>query len=153
MNRIFIILLVINLTFKLNSDAQNVTVEPKVNQLLNDLIRGLQVQNIEESEKIVLGCVHSSLKTEDGKRLIRDVFEYSFQKAHEVAALYQYPVLVARMREKGQTTVGHEPNTEQGRIVEYYLSKKSKDNGLPAPVQVFFPASGGNPTIYYLGGL
>lgn len=135
------------------SPAQVLSIEPQVEQLLNELLRGLQLNNTEEAEKIVAACVHGGLLNTGENRLSRDVLDYSFKKARESASLYQYPVQVVRVREKNITSVGNEQNAESGRVVEYYLAKKNREHGLPAPVQVFFPSHGGKPKILYIGGL
>ena len=63
------------------------------------------------------------------------------------------PVKITCVRPNEVTAIGHGPTAEEGRAVDYFIAKKDGQAGMPAPVTVFFPASGGPPRVSYLGSL
>ena len=101
----------------------------------------------------IVPYVHRSLLDASGKSLTADVRSFSFKKAHAAAGVYANPVKITRVRPNEVTAIGYGPTAEQGRAVDYFIAKKDGQAGMPAPVTVFFPASGGPPRVSYLGSL
>lgn len=60
---------------------------------------------------------------------------------------------ITRVRPSNVMEIGFGPTAEAGRVEDCFIAKKEGVRGLPAPVTVFFPASGGPPRIAYLGSL
>ncbi len=128
--------------------------EATVAALLNATLGVLQQNRDEEAAAVaILPYLHRSLLDASGSRLTTDVRSFSFKKAHGAAALYANPVKITRMRASTITAIGLGPTAERGRLVDYFVAKRDGVAGMPAPVTVFFPASGGPPTVSYLGSL
>lgn len=121
--------------------------------LLNAALSALNIENFDESVQAILPYVHKSLKNRTGTDLTTDIRQFSFKKAHANARFYAHPVHVTRVRENAVTGIGFGDTAEMGRTVDYFIAKKEGVDGLPAPVTVFFPSSGGPPRVSYLGSL
>jgi hypothetical protein len=129
-------------------------VEPTtIAELLNATMTALLVADEAESARAILPYVHKSLKKAGQTELTADVRQFSFKKAHSNARFYAVPVQVTRVRENAVTGIGFGDTAEMGREEDHFLAKKEGVNGLPAPMTVFIPASGGPPKISYLGSL
>ena len=103
----------------------------------------------------VLPFVHSSLMNRDRNNLGQDELNYQFKKAHSNAGFYRIPVVVTRIQQLNTSEIGH-PSVgtyERGRERKYWVAKREGVAGLPAPIVVFFPESGGDPKISYVGSL
>lgn len=135
------------------SFAQNLEVNPKAEILLNDFIKALSIQDANESAKECLKYVHKSLKNTTGEDLTKDLRDFSFKKAHSNAKFYASPVKITRVRKNKVTAIGFQETGEKGDEYSYFISKKNGVNGMPAPVNIFFPADGGEPKISYMGSL
>ena len=123
-------------------------------QLLNATLMALQQNRDEEAAaRAVLPYLHRSLMDATGANLTTDVRQFSFKKAFGAAPLYASPVKVTRVRPNNVTEIGFGPTAERGRSVDYFVAKRDGQPGMPAPVTVFFPASGGPPKVTYLGSL
>lgn len=128
--------------------------EPKAMELLNKFLEALLIEDADASAKALLPLVHKSLMDDNGDDLTRDLRSFSFKKAHSNAKFYQSPVRVTRVRKTdSRTAIGYGDSAEKGRIEDYFIAKKQGVNGMPAPVQIFFPANGGEPKIAYMGSL
>lgn len=101
----------------------------------------------------VIPFVHRSLLDEAGKKLSNDVRQFSFKKAHTDAGHYENPIRITRTRAGSASGLGYGAAAEKGQTVDYFIAKRDPDKGMPAPVTIFFPASGGPPKVAYLGSL
>jgi hypothetical protein len=128
-------------------------IDPRATHLLNQFLAALQIPDPDESANAVLPLVHVSLKTNDRTDLTRDLRSFSFKKANENAKFYAVPVSITRVRTMGTTGIGFGETAENGKVVDYFIAKNAGVNGMPAPIKVFFPASGGHPTVSYMGSL
>jgi hypothetical protein len=127
---------------------------PEAMEVLNKFMEALMIADADKSAQEVMKYVHKSLVNDEGTDLIRDLRSFSFKKAHSNAKYYQIPVVVTRVRKTDKrTAIGYDNKAEAGRIEDYFVAKKKGANGLPAPVQIFFPADGGTPRIAYMGSL
>lgn len=124
-----------------------------ITDLLNATMTALLIEDEAESAKAILLYVHKSLKKAGGAELTTDVRQFSFKKAHDNAKFYAFPVQVTRARENAVTGIGFGDTAEMGRTEDHFLAKKEGQAGLPAPMTVFIPASGGPPKVSYLGSL
>ncbi|MDP2388211.1 MAG: hypothetical protein Q8M29_17690 [Bacteroidota bacterium] len=136
-----------------SSIAQNIEVNPKAETLLNDFMKALAIKDADESAKECLKYVHKSLKNASGDDLTKDLRNFSFKKAHDNVKFYANPVKITRVRKNGVTAIGFKETGEKGDEYSYFISKKSDVKGMPAPVNIFFPADGGEPKISYMGSL
>jgi hypothetical protein len=123
-------------------------------QLLSATLAALQ-QNRDEDAAVraIVPYVHRSLLDATGAQLTTDVRQFSFKKAFGAAPLYGVPVKVTRTRPSNVTAIGFGATAERGRSVDYFVAKRDGQAGMPAPVTVFFPESGGAPKVSYLGSL
>lgn len=134
--------------------ASNDPREASVPALLSSTLSALQQNRDEEAAAAaIVPYLHRSLLDASGTHLSTDVRSFSFKKAHVTAGLYTIPVTITRVRPSTTTAIGYGGAAEQGRLVDYFVGKRPGVNGMPAPVTVFFPASGGPPKVAYLGSL
>lgn len=129
------------------------TNDPRAVTLLNDFLKALLIEDFNQSAKAVMPFVHKSLLNNNGDNLTQDLLNFSFKKAHSNAKFYTNPVNITRIRETSTTAIGFGNTAEAGKVVDYFIGKKSGVAGMPAPVKVFFPANGGAPKISYMGSL
>jgi hypothetical protein len=116
-------------------------------ELINQLLVALKIEDGNRRLQAVVGLVHRSLLTSDGRDLDWNIKNYSYRKAFQSAHMYKYPAVVARTSEKRDQVVGFAESVERGWVQTYYLEVKSGGGGMPAPVQIFFPASGDPPKV------
>jgi len=138
------------------SQAQLTTkdTDAKAMEVLNKFMDALMVTDDDASAQEVLKYAHKSLFNSNGDGLSKDLRDFSFKKAHNNAKFYQIPVRITRVRKTNTSTaIGYGESAEKGRIEDYFVAKKQGVNGMPAPVQIFFPANGGEPKIAYMGSL
>jgi len=99
-----------------------------------------------------LPLLHRSLLTPDGADIDPSVKKVAWKKAVANAAGLEAPVQIARVRSKGNLTIGEgSRKVERGRVDDYFLARRDKD-ALPARVTIFFPQDG-EPKIYDLSGI
>lgn len=123
-------------------------------QLLSATLVALQQNRDEDAAAhALLPYVHRSLLDASGGQLTTDVRQFSFKKAFGAAQLYVVPVKITRVRPSNVTAIGFGPTAERGRSIDYFVAKRDGQPGMPAPVTVFFPDSGGPPKVTYLGSL
>lgn len=127
--------------------------DPKAEKLLNDFMTALLISESNASAKECLKHVHKSLKNDAQTDLTSDLRRFSFKKAHDNARFYQVPVKITRVRPKNITAIGFGKTAEKGKVVDYFIAKKEGENGMPAPVSIFFPEGSGEPKISYMGSL
>ena len=126
----------------------------EVANLLGATLGALQrTPDAEAAATAILPYLHRSLLDASGAHLTADVRTFSFKKAHGAAGLYANPVKITRVRPSNVTAIGFGPTAEQGRSVDYFVAKRDGVAGMPAPVTVFFPASGGPPKVSGIGSL
>lgn len=133
--------------------SQTAEVDKRAEVLLNDFMKSLLIQDSDASAKACLKCVHKSLINSSGDNLTKDLRDFSFKKAHSNAKFYANPVKITRVRKNKVTAIGFKETGENGTEYSYFISKKEDVNGMPAPVNIFFPADGSAPKISYMGSL
>lgn len=133
--------------------AQDVSPDPKAVELLNNFMKALTISDFEASIKAAIPYMHKTLLNASGKDITPDLRRFGFKKANTGAPGYELPVNVTRVRKTGTTQVGFGPTAEAGAVYDYFIGKKESTGGMPAPVKIFFPASGGAPSIYYIGSI
>ena len=149
------VLFVIGILFSYAAQAQLTTkdTDARAMEVLNKFMEALMIEDADKSAKEVMKYAHKSLFNPNGSDLSKDLRDFSFKKAHNNAKFYQTPVIVTRIRKSSVTGIGYEQTAERGRIEDYFIAKKQGVNGMPAPVQIFFPADGSEPKIAYMGSL
>jgi hypothetical protein len=129
--------------------------DPKAVALLDSFMGALQANggDMDAAIKAAKPFLHRSLLSKDGSDVSPDLRRFSFKKAWENAKFYAAPVKITRMRPTGISAIGFKETAEAGKVVDYFIAKKQGVNGMPAPVKIFFPASGGEPRISYIGSI
>ncbi len=103
-------------------------------------------------EVVAAKLVHASkLDPNNPQQLNADALRFSFKKAFANAKFYEPKVI--RVTATTTTGVGHGATAQLGRLHKYFVAKKPGVNGMPAPIQVFFPEQGGPPVLYDWGSL
>ena len=127
--------------------------DKKAEALINGFMQALLSGDAGAAAQSVLPFVHKSLLNNSGNSLTQDLLNFSFKKAHSNAKFYAHPVVISRVAENKSTGIGFGPTAELGTEFKYWIDKKPGVNGMPAPLNVFFPADGGDPKICYMGSL
>ena len=109
--------------------------------------------DINAAAKKALPIIHRSEYNSAKNGLLADRMSYSFKKAWENAKFYTTPVVVTRVQKQGISAIGFKETAQSGTAYKVWISKKDGVAGLPAPLNVFFPADGSAPTMYYYGSL
>ncbi|MBI3394825.1 MAG: hypothetical protein HY042_03220 [Spirochaetia bacterium] len=77
--------------------------------------------------------------------------QFSYKRAVQNLKFYDVPPRLHQVHTLGVQTVGGSKNAEKGRRDKYFIKKKEGQNGMPAPVHIFFPEGGGEPKILDFG--
>ena len=154
MRRTFVSLAAVLVTLFVSMPAsaiEKIDPNPAAVKLITKFIKAAQIKDSKARLAAILPMLHKSMKTKDGKDLPGNVKNYSYKKACDNAKFYQTTIFEVH---KGRTvTVGFKETAEKGRKDKYFVNKKDGVAGRPAPLHVFFPASGGAPTLINIGSL
>jgi hypothetical protein len=144
-----------SLTFAQNGKVKMDDQDKKAEHLINRLLDSLLIADFDQSAHAVAQLTHKSSLNSERDNLSRDLLDFSFKKAHDNAKFYAHPVKITRIQKTAVTAIGHSSNdtAEAGEERKYWIAKKPGVNGMPAPINVFFPADGGHPKINYMGSL
>ncbi len=129
--------------------------DPAAVELLNRFFTILQTPDEVQRLQAVLPLMHKSLLFQDktGITLDRSIREFSYPRALKAMNMYQHPVHVSEVQRGQVTTIGFQDSGERGRVDKYFIAKLPGVTGRPAPIDVFFPESGGNPSLVNFGSL
>ena len=108
--------------------------------------------DLEEAGKLLIAekVVHASKRDKNNPaKLNSDSIRFAFKKAHGNIGMYQ-PTLVRTVL-TGTTAVGFGRTGQKGKLYKYFIAKKDGVNGMPAPVQIFYPENGEDPVVYDFG--
>ena len=133
--------------------VERIAPDPRGVELVNSFLKALSVQDEQVRLQAVLPLMHRSCLTPDGRDLDRNVKEFSYRKACGGVGCYEIPAVVTEVHKGNITTIGFRETAETGRTDKYFVAKKAGVAGRPAPLHVFFPASGGAPTLVNIGSL
>lgn len=122
-------------------------------KLLNEFLTALAIPDEETRLKAVVPLVHKSLLTSDGRDLDNDTKPFSYKKACQNVQFYCNPVKIKYVLKGNTMTVGFQETAEKGRVDRYFVEKKDGVPGMPAPIHIFWPSSGGEPKIINMGSL
>ena len=103
--------------------------------------------------KAALPFIHKSEYDDTGVNLKKDRLDFSFKKAWQNARFYKTPVVITRVQKQNLTAIGFGATAEKGTEYNWCFAKNDGVAGLPAPLNIFFPANGAAPKIYYYGSL
>ena len=103
--------------------------------------------------KAAMPYIHRSEYNNQGTQLMQDRLNFSFKKAWQNAKFYAWPVMVTRIQQQNLSQVGFGETAEAGTGFKVWISKKEGVSGMPAPLNVFFPADGSAPKLNYYGSL
>ena len=124
-------------------------------EVLNTFMKA--ILNNQEDEmaaaKAALPVIHKSEYDDSGTNLKKYRLDFSFKKAWQNAKFYKSPVLITRVQKQNLTAIGFGATAEKGTAYKVWIAKNEGVAGLPAPLNVFFPANGGAPKVYYYGSL
>lgn len=123
--------------------------------IINDFMVAIMNNSGDEmaAAKAALPYIHPSEYDGTGTNLKRDRLEFSFKKAWQNAKFYKVPVSVTRVQRQNITAIGFGATAQAGTAFKVWVAKKDGAGGMPAPLNVFFPADGSSPTVYYYGSL
>ena len=121
--------------------------------LVNALMNALLVDDIDLRIAKVMPLVHKSLLSRDGKSLDPDIRDFSFKKASANVKFYKVPIQIYEVHNGNEVTIGWKETAERGRFTKYFVQKKSKQLGRPAPITLFWPLDGGEPKVVDFGSL
>lgn len=129
--------------------------DQKAEALINTFMTALMIEDFEESARTVFPMVHKSNYNPEQDSLSNDLLRFSFNKANSNAKYYVHPVEITRTLTLENNSIGYPSydGYEKGQTVKYWIKKKNGIKGMPAPVNVFFPADGGGPSIAYMGSI
>jgi hypothetical protein len=121
-------------------------------KLVGQLVQALREDDEAARVKAALPLLHRSLLSDDGQDIDPSVKKVAWKKAQANVAGLEEPTQIARVRSKGNLTIGEgSRKVERGRVDDYFLARRDKD-ALPARVTIFFPQEG-EPKIYDISGL
>jgi hypothetical protein len=140
------------------STAQDIKVEDfdKAGiDVLNTFMKAIMDNQGDEiaAARAALPVIHKSEYDDAGSCLKKDRLDYSFKKAWQNAKFYKTPVVITRVQKQNLTAIGFGATAEKGTAYKVWIAKNDGVAGLPAPLNVFFPADGSAPKIYYYGSL
>jgi hypothetical protein len=141
------------LTWSSRADAQDAPPDErgleKIKQFMEITLSSPDIN--EAGKKLVAGkVVHSSkLDKNDPSKLNPDSLRFAYKKAHGNVKLYDAKVV--RTVLTGTSAVGFGPTAQKGKLFKYFIAKKEGVNGMPAPIQVFYPEDGSEPVVYDFG--
>lgn len=157
MNRAVIMISIIILAFCLTIQAaialEKIPPDEKAVKLINQLMTALSITDDEARLKAVIPLVHKSMLTSDGQDLDNNVKPFSYKKACQNVKFYKNPVKIKYVLKGNVLTVGWKETAERGRIDRYFVEKKDGVAGMPAPISIFWPESGGEPRVIDFGSL
>jgi hypothetical protein len=119
--------------------------------LIAALLRALREPDAAAREAAVAPLVHRSLLR--AGQLERNVRDYAFKKASDNAALYDDPPRLTEAHVGTVSTVGFADTAERGRRDKVFVAPSPGRTGMPAPVHVFYPESGGAISVLDFGSL
>lgn len=155
LKKLSVILLCLFLVLSIKSAFawENIEPEEEAVELLNNFLTALSIEDENERLLAVIPLVHRDLLNRDCTDLSIDVKPFSYKKAYCNVKFYSIPAVITEVRKGNPCTVGYEETAEEGRVDKYFIDKKPDVDGMPAPVEIFWPEDGGPPKIYYMGSL
>lgn len=111
-------------------------------------------EDLEEAGKLVIAekLVHGSkLDKNDPRKMNNDSIRFAFKKAHQNVKMYDPGPRIIRTQLTGTSAVGFGPTAQKGKLYKYFIAKKDGINGMPAPIQIFYPEDGSDPIVYDFG--
>jgi hypothetical protein len=129
--------------------------DPGAVRLIDQFFSVLQIPDDAQRVQAVVPLVHKSLLFQDktGVTLDRNIREFSYPRAIRAMNMYQHPVHVTEVQRGQVCTIGFKDSGERGRVDKYFIAKLPSVAGRPAPIDVFFPESGGQPSLVNFGSL
>jgi len=123
--------------------------------VLNSFMKAIMDNQADEmaAAKAALTIIHKSEYDAAGTNLKKDRLDYSFKKAWQNAKFYKNPIVITRVQKQNLTAIGFGATAQNGTAYKVWVAKNDGVSGLPAPLNVFFPADGSAPKVYYYGSL
>ena len=133
--------------------AQEARAEASGVELAGRFMQALRTGDEAGRIQAALPLLHRSLLTPNGDDIDPSVKRAAWKKATANAGTVAQPVKVARVRPKGNLTIGEgSENVERGRVEDYFLARAEGNSGLPARITIFFPQKGER-NIYDMSGI
>jgi hypothetical protein len=149
--------LVVTCLFAANAIAQDAD-KPPDERGLTRLKRFMEIlttsPDIDTAAKTVVSekLVHAGRIDKNNPRTLNnDALRFSFKKAFDNAKLYDPAPLITRYQLTTTSAVGFGPTAMKGKLWKYFVAKKEGVNGMPAPIQIFYPEDGSEPLVYDFG--
>ena len=138
--------------FNQASAIEKIKANSRAVKLIDHFMEALKLKDVTQRESAVIKMLHKSMLTREGK-ISASVKNYSFKKACDHAHFYQFPVKITEVHKGRVVTIGFKETAERGRIDKYFVAKRQGISGLPAPLHIFWPETGGQPKLVNIGSL
>jgi hypothetical protein len=148
-----IIILALCFAFRAALAVEKIPPDERAVRLINQFMTAISNPDEQARLAAVVPLVHKSMLTRDGKDLDDNVKPFSYKKACQNVGCYKIPVGIKYVLKGNNIGVGFQETAERGRIDRYFVVKKDGVAGMPAPIHIFWPDSGGEPTIIDFGSL
>ena len=143
----------VSLTWSTRAEAQDAPPDERGLEKIRQFMEiSMSTTDINEAGKKLVAAkvVHSSkLDKNDPSKLNPDSLRFAYKKAFGNVKLYDAKVV--RTVLTGTSAVGFGPTAQKGKLYKYFIAKKEGVNGMPAPIQVFYPEDGSEPVVYDFG--
>jgi hypothetical protein len=150
---LMLVLSFVALTWSARAEAQDAPPDERGLEKIKQFMEiSMSTPDINEAGKKLVAAkvVHSSkVDKNDNTKLNPDSLRFAFKKAHGNVKMYD--LRVTRTVLTGTSAVGFGPTAQKGKLYKYFIAKKEGVNGMPAPIQVFYPEDGSEPVVYDFG--
>ena len=131
---------------------EKIEADQRAVKLINRFMQTLQMKDHTARDTTVVKLLHKSMLNKNGE-MTPSLKNYSFKKACDGVKFYQVPVKITEVHKGRVLTIGFRETAERGRVDKYFVAKRKGIAGLPAPLHVFWPEGGGQPTLVNIGSL
>ncbi len=135
------------------SAVEKISPDPKAVELCTRFLQALSLEDETARLQAVMPLLHKSMYSNDKKGLAPNVRDFSYKKAVMNVKFYAIPAEITEVHQGKVVTVSVGETAERGRIDKYFVAKKEGQTGMPAPLHVLWPESGGPPVLVNIGSL
>lgn len=121
------------------SDIPVKDVPDSVIKILNEYVEILHTKTLKECADKFLSIAGGGLVTQDGKKLRRDVPQFSLKKDYNNIKFYASPVEITRVNKSNTNGDGYGESAISGVRYKIWIGKNKGVNGMPAPISIVVP--------------
>lgn len=133
--------------------VEKISPDPKAVELCTKFLQALLLEDETARLQAVMPLLHPSMYSNDKKGLAPNVRDFSYKKACGGVKFYAIPAEITEVHQGKVQTISVGETAERGRIDKYFVAKAAGQNGMPAPLHVFWPENGGPPVLVNIGSL